>query len=254
MVRTTSDKQISRTFQRFFKDKLQFFKGVTKDLFNKLAFFNPIDAKWLGMTCNFVWGTEIAFEKKEQKWNVVHAQKCSNAICELNRFLHQGWAKFSLEKGVWRRQGCMFQGLFKTKYRNQDKLLFKDLNWILGLFKTTSKIQDLFKIVESMLVSAFLHTKKRVAKGEIWSRFTCKFWQISHITCFINQFAFEERNRNKILFIHKNVLALRVSLITSSYTKDEPNFPQKKVSYVDKVVYFKDFSRRLVKFKSFSRL
>ena len=207
------------------------------------------------MTCNFMWGTEIAFEKKEQKWNVVHAQKCSNATCELNRFLHQGWAKFSLEKGVWRRQGCMFQGLFKTKYRNQDKLLlYKDLNWNLGLFKTTSKIQDLFKIVQSMLVSAFSHTKKRVAKGEIWSRFTCKFWQISHITCFINQFSFEERNTNKILFMHKNVLTLPVSLITSSYTKDEPNFPQKKVSYVDKVVYFKDFSRQLVKFKTFSRL
>ena len=56
------------------------------------------------------------------------------------------------------------------------------------------------------------------------------------------------------MFMHKNVLTLPVSLITSSYTKDEPNFPQKKVSYVDKVVYFKDFSRQLVKFKTFSRL
>ena len=54
--------------------------------------------------------------------------------------------------------------------------------------------------------------------------------------------------------MHKNVLTLPVSLITSSYTKDEPNFPQKKVSYVDKVVYFKDFSRQLVKFKTISRL
>ena len=41
MARTTSDKQISRTIQRFFKDKLQLYKGLTKDLFNKLAFFNP---------------------------------------------------------------------------------------------------------------------------------------------------------------------------------------------------------------------
>ena len=56
-----------------------------------------------------------------------------------------------------------------------------------------------------------------------------------------------------------------------SYTKDEPKFPQPKklilqkiVSGVDKVVNFKDFSRpykeikyfsrRLLKFKTFSRL
>ena len=54
--------------------------------------------------------------------------------------------------------------------------------------------------------------------------------------------------------MYKNVVKLPVSLITGSYTKDEPNFPQKKVSGVDKVVYFKDLSRRLVKFKAFSRL
>ena len=47
-----------------------------------------------------------------------------------------------------------------------------------------------------------------------------------------------------------------------SYTKDEPNFPwqnnliilQKKVSGIHKVVNFKDFSRRLAEFKTFSRL
>ena len=116
------------------------------------------------MTCNFMWGTEIAFEKKEQKWNVVHAQKCSNATCELNRFLHQGWAKCSLEKGVWRRQGCMFQGLSRPNIEIKTSYFYKDLNWNLGLFKTTSKIQDLFKIVESMLVSAFSHTKKNGSK------------------------------------------------------------------------------------------
>ena len=48
---------------------------------------------------------------------------------------------------------------------------------------------------------------------------------------------------------------------TGSYTEDEPNFPwqknrilQEKVSCVDKGVNFKDFSRRLVKYKTFSRL
>ena len=50
--------------------------------------------------------------------------------------------------------------------------------------------------------------------------------------------------------MHKNVLTLPVSLITTSYTKDEPNFPQKKVSYVDKVVYFKDFSRPNIEIKT----
>ena len=33
-------------------------------------------AKWLDMTCNCIWGTEIAFEIKKQKQNIVHAQKC----------------------------------------------------------------------------------------------------------------------------------------------------------------------------------
>ena len=53
-----------------------------------------------------------------------------------------------------------------------------------------------------------------------------------------------------MLFMHKNILTLPMSF-TGSYTKDEPNFPQKKVSGVDKVVYFKDFLRQLVKFKTF---
>ena len=58
----------------------------------------------------------------------------------------------------------------------------------------------------------------------------------------------------------KNVLTIPLNC-TGSYTENEPNFPwqknlilQEKVSYVDKVVNFKDFSRRLVKYKTFSRL
>ena len=54
--------------------------------------------------------------------------------------------------------------------------------------------------------------QKRVAQGEIYSRFTCKFWQIFRITCFIKQFSFEKRNKNKTLFMHKNVLTLPVSV------------------------------------------
>ena len=47
---------------------------------------------------------------------------------------------------------------------------------------------------------------------------------------------------------------------TGSYTKDEPNFPwqnnlilQKKVSGIEKVVNFKDFSRPYKEIKYFSR-
>ena len=32
----------------------------------------------------------------------------------------------------------------------ENQVLFKDLNWIQGLFKTTTKIQDLFKVVRTM--------------------------------------------------------------------------------------------------------
>ena len=59
----------------------------------------------------------------------------------------------------------------------------------------------------------------------------------------------KKKNRNEMLFMHKNVLTLPVSL-TGSYTKDEPNFPQKKVSGVDKVVCFKDFSRPNIEIKT----
>ena len=55
-------------------------------------------AKWLGMTCNYIWGTEIAFEIKKQWYNFVYAQKCFYFICEFYRFLYQGWAKFSSAK------------------------------------------------------------------------------------------------------------------------------------------------------------
>ena len=52
-----------------------------------------------------------------------------------------------------------------------------------------------------------------------------------------------------MLFMHKNILTLPMSF-TGSYTKDEPNFPQKKVSGVDKVVYFKDLSRPNIEIKT----
>ena len=60
--------------------------------------------------------------------------------------------------------------------------------------------------------------------------------------------------------MNKNVFILPVSF-TGSYTGDEPNVPrqndlilQQKVSGVDKIVNFKDFSRTSTEFKDFSRL
>ena len=49
--------------------------------------------------------------------------------------------------------------------------------------------------------------------------------------------------KNKILFMHKNVLMLPVSFI-GYYTEDEPNFPQQNNLILQKKgVNFKDFSR-----------
>ena len=63
------------------------------------------------------------------------------------------------------------------------------------------------------------------------------------------------KKRNKILFMY----TLPVSF-TGSYTEDEPNFArqnnlisQKKMSGVDKIVNFKDFSRPNKVIKYFSR-
>ena len=64
------------------------------------------------------------------------------------------------------------------------------------------------------------------------------------------EIAFEKKGTEiKYCSCTKKVLTLPVSF-TGSYTEDEPNFPQqnnlvlqKKVSGVDKVVYFKDFSK-----------
>ena len=52
------------------------------------------------MTCNCIWGTEIAFEITEQKYNIVYAQKCFYVISEFYSFLHQGWANFSVAKNL----------------------------------------------------------------------------------------------------------------------------------------------------------
>ena len=59
--------------------------------------------------------------------------------------------------------------------------------------------------------------------------------------------------------MHKNVFTIPVSF-TGSYTEDELNFPrqnklilQKKVTGIDKVVNFKDFSRPNKEISYFSR-
>ena len=55
-------------------------------------------AKWLDMTCNYIWGTEIAFETKKQKYNIVHSQTCFYVTGEFYRFLRREWAKVSSAK------------------------------------------------------------------------------------------------------------------------------------------------------------
>ena len=59
--------------------------------------------------------------------------------------------------------------------------------------------------------------------------------------------------------MRKNVFTLPM-IFTSSYTEDEPNFPQqnnlilqRKVSDIDEVVNFNDFSRPNKEIKYFSR-
>ena len=72
--------------------------------------------------------------------------------------------------------------------------------------------------------------------------------------------AFEmfKETENKILFMHKNVFTLPVSF-AGSYTEDEPNFPRRnnaisqKMCGVNKRVNFKDFSRPNKGIKYFSR-
>ena len=54
-------------------------------------------AKWLGMTCKSTWGTEIAFEIKNQKY-IVHTQEYFYVTHEFYRFLHRGWTQFSSAK------------------------------------------------------------------------------------------------------------------------------------------------------------
>ena len=68
------------------------------------------------------------------------------------------WAKFSCQwnslillKMVWCKQAdSEFQGL--SRPNKEIKSFFKkELNWIQGLFKTTTKLCDLFKIVQTKL-------------------------------------------------------------------------------------------------------
>ena len=106
------------------------------------------------MTCNCIWGTEIAFEITEQKYNIVYAQKCFYVISEFYSFLHQGWANFSVAKKsnftencVGRRQGSEFRGI---QYLIKKLITFQGLQPNSRTFKTTTKIQDLFKIVRTM--------------------------------------------------------------------------------------------------------
>ena len=124
MVCTTSDKQISRTFQGFFKDKLQFSR--TKICLIKSAFFNPhlitlLDKTRHGVIYDFyvfghttfrnktlqnnrVW-LAIASEVQNSIWNKETEIKycsCTKMFLRypwvLQVLIHRGWAKFSSAK------------------------------------------------------------------------------------------------------------------------------------------------------------
>ena len=74
MVRTTSDKQILRTFQRSFKDRLQFFK-VKIYLINwdSLTLFDKKnDWVWPAIACEV---QKIAFEKKRNRNEILFMHK-----------------------------------------------------------------------------------------------------------------------------------------------------------------------------------
>ena len=118
IVRTTSDKQISRAFQGFFRDKLRFLRSkiylinrhsltplitlLTKTrprLCKMTAYDLQLHLRYRNRIWNCIWGTEIEFEKKKkQKLNIVYAQKCSCITHEFYTFFHRGWAKFSSAK------------------------------------------------------------------------------------------------------------------------------------------------------------
>ena len=56
-------------------------------------------AKWLGKTCNYIWGTEIAFEIKKKNRNKISLMHEMFYITrQFYRFLHRGWDKFSSAK------------------------------------------------------------------------------------------------------------------------------------------------------------
>ena len=125
MVRTTSHKQISRTFQGFFKDKLQFLTTKIYSEFKNqrslISFWTPHE--WLKqamesfvtfsssatvdhiifyfppttlckMTCNCILGTKRIWSK-ETEVKYCSCPKCFYVTREFYRFSHRGWAKFS---------------------------------------------------------------------------------------------------------------------------------------------------------------
>ena len=57
-------------------------------------------AKWLGMTCTGIWGTEIEFEIKKQKQNIVHAQKCFTLPVIFTGFCTEDEPNFSRQNNL----------------------------------------------------------------------------------------------------------------------------------------------------------
>ena len=84
-----SDKQISRTFQGFFKDKLQFSR--TKDLFNKLEVFNLLLSTLLAKTLN---GVIYDFYFFSHGWSHYFMLLSKTTLCKMTGYdsqLHLGY-------------------------------------------------------------------------------------------------------------------------------------------------------------------
>ena len=69
-----------------------------------------------------------------------------------------------------------FKRFLNPGFPQQNNLICKDLNQIQGLFKTTSKIQDLFKIVRTM---------QKVDNGATLGEENTPNWLTRNVTSFL---------------------------------------------------------------------
>ena len=137
MVRTTSDTNFT-DFSRIFQGQITVFKE--KDLFKNLA------------SLTLSWTLEWLKHIKEPFTIFTSSAMVDQIILHFCPY-----TKIFLDKVV------NFKDSSRRKKRN--KVLFKDPNQIQGLFKTTTKIQDLFNIVRTMPVILYTNTASLIDLG-----------------------------------------------------------------------------------------